>query len=230
MARPWRTRSRDAPLLASARPHHTPRRYPMFRTVGRVVGHHPVRIILAWSALVLGLALVAAFFVGKSSSTSQQQTDFLPTKYESVQAAKLAARYFPQPTGARATLVVTRTDQDQLSDADIRDASQLISQLDQQLGLPKLEGVDPHSLKVAPNHGMAIATAQFTDSSGQPEVLSSMRHLRSRTQQVFRDSGLTARYTGEVAQVADAGKVQTLIVFGTVAAIFLLLLLLFRSI
>jgi len=63
----------------------------MFKSVGRVVGHHPVRVILAWVAIVLGIACLAAAVVGNSSSTSQQQTDFLPSKYESVQAAKLVS-------------------------------------------------------------------------------------------------------------------------------------------
>ncbi|HEX3296297.1 MAG TPA: MMPL family transporter [Nocardioides sp.] len=202
----------------------------MFKSVGRVVGHHPVRVILAWVAIVLGIACLAAAVVGNSSSTSQQQTDFLPSKYESVQAAKLAARYFPQPAGAQATLVVTRADHRQLSDADLRTASQLITRLDERADLPKLEGIDPHTVVAAPNRTVAIATAQFTDTSGQADVISSMHDLRSQTRDAFDGSGLRAQYTGEVAQVADAGAVQTLIVFGTVAAIFLLLLVLFRSI
>src|SRR6187397_2289976 len=103
----------------------------MFKSVGRVVGHHPVRVILAWVAIVLGIACLAAAVVGNSSSTSQQQTDFLPSKYESVQAANLAARYFPQPDGAQATLVVTRADHHQLSDTDLQSAAELITRLDQ---------------------------------------------------------------------------------------------------
>jgi RND superfamily putative drug exporter len=201
----------------------------MFKTVGRVVGHHPVRVILAWVAIVLGIAVVTASVVGSSSSTSQQQTDFLPSKYESVQAAKLAARYFPQPTGAQATLVVTRADGHPMSETDVQHTEELITRLDRGLDLPKLDGIDPHTLVAGPDRSVAIATAQFTDTSGQADVISSMHDLRSKTQDVFHGSGLQAQYTGEVAQVADAGKVQALIVFGTVAAIFLLLLLLFRS-
>jgi RND superfamily putative drug exporter len=201
----------------------------MFKSVGRVVGHHPVRVILAWVAIVVGIACVAAAVVGTGSSTSQDQTDFLPSKYESVQAAKLAARYFPQPSGAQATLVVTRTDHGRLSGADLTKASALITRLDRDADLPKFDGIDPDTLVVAPNHTVAIATAQFTDTSGQADVISSMGDLRSQTSDAFEGSGLQAQYTGEVAQVADAGAVQTLIVFGTVAAIFILLLVLFRS-
>ena len=134
----------------------------MFKTVGRVVGHHPVRVILAWVAIVLGVAVVAAGVVGNSSSASQQQTDFLPSKYESVQAAKLAARYFPQPDGAQATLVVTRSDQHRLSDADLTKASELITQLDRDADLPKLNGVDPHTLVAAPDRTVAIAWRTLT--------------------------------------------------------------------
>jgi RND superfamily putative drug exporter len=180
--------------------------------------------------LIVGIVIMASAVVGKDSATSQQQTDFLPSTYESVQAAKLAARYFPQPSGAQATLVVTRTDHGDLSDADLRNASELITQLDKGLDLPKLDGVDPNTLVSAPDRSVAIATAQFSDTSGQADVVSSMKDLRSQTRDTFRGSGLDAQYTGEVAEVADAGGVQTLVVFGTVAAIFLLLLLLFRSI
>ena len=202
----------------------------MFRSIGRGVSRHPVLVILTWLTLIIGVAVVAAAVVGKDSSTSQQQTDFLPAKYKSVQAAKLSAHYFPQPTGARATLVVTRSDHQKLSDADIRHTGELIAQLNRETHLPKLAGVAADTLTRAPDGTAAIATAQFTDSSGQADVIKSMKDLRSHTRDVFSRSGLSAQYTGEVAQVADAGQVQTLIVFGTVLAIFLLLLLLFRSI
>ena len=202
----------------------------MFRSIGRGVGRHPVLVILAWTTLIIGIATVAAFVVGKNSATSQQQTDFLPSKYESVQAAQLSARYFPQPSGARATLVVTRADHHELSNADMQHTAALIAQLNRETHLTKLDGVEPDTLVRAPNRTAAIATAQFTDTSGQADVIKSMKSLRSHTDDVFRGSGLSAEYTGEVAQVADAGAVQTLIVFGTVLAIFVLLLLLFRSI
>jgi putative drug exporter of the RND superfamily len=202
----------------------------MFRSIGRGVSRHPVLVILAWTTLIIGIAVVAAAVVGKDSSTSQQQTDFLPAKYESVQAAKLSARYFPQPTGARATLVVTRADHKRLSSADMRHAAELITQIDHTTHLPKFAGVQADSLTRAPDGTAVIATAQFTDTSGQADVITSMKDLRSHTRNVFNNSGLSASYTGEVAQVADAGQVQTLIVFGTVLAIFLLVLILFRSI
>jgi RND superfamily putative drug exporter len=202
----------------------------MFRSIGRGVGHHPVLIIVAWATAIIGVAVIAAFVVGKESSTSQQQTDFLPEKYESVQAAQLAARHFPQPSGAQATLVVTRTDHAELSNADMRQAGELIAQLNRKTDLPKLAGVDQDTLARAPDSSVAIATAQFTDTSGQADVIDSMDELRSQTHELFSGSGLSAEYTGEVAQTADAGAVQTLIVFGTVVAIFVLLLLLFRSI
>jgi RND superfamily putative drug exporter len=202
----------------------------MFQSIGRGVSRHPVLVILTWLTLIIGVAVMAAAVVGKDSSTSQQQTDFLPAKYESVQAAKLSARYFPQPTGARATLVVTRSDHQKLSGADIRHTGELIAQLNRETHLPKLAGVDANSLGRTPDGTAAIATAQFTDTSGQADVIKSMKDLRSHTRDVFSRSGLSAAYTGEAAQAADAGQVQTLIVFGTVLAIFLLLMLLFRSI
>src|SRR4051812_31178096 len=174
----------------------------MFRSIGRGVGRHPVLVILAWVTVIIGVAVVAAAVVGKDSSTSQQQTDFLPGKYESVQAAKLSAKYFPQPTGARATLVITRADHQKLSDADLRHSADLIAQLNRETHLPKLAGVASDSLVRAPNRRVAIATAQFTDTSGQADVIKSMKDLRSDTRNVFDGSGLTAEYTGEVAQVA----------------------------
>jgi putative drug exporter of the RND superfamily len=202
----------------------------MFRSIGRGVGRHPVLVILAWATAIIGVAIIAASVVGKESSASQQQTDFLPDKYESVQAATLSADHFPQPAGAQATLVVTPTDHEELSNADMHQAAELIAQLNNETDLPKLEGVEADSLVRAPDGTAAIATAQFTDTSGQADVINSMEDLRSQTQDTFSGSGLSAEYTGEVAQVADAGSVQTLIVFGTVLAIFVLLLLLFRSI
>ncbi|GAA1975204.1 MMPL family transporter [Nocardioides panacihumi] len=202
----------------------------MFRSIGRIVGRHPVLVILTWVGIVIGVAVVAGAVAGKGSSTSQQQTDFLPAKYGSVQAAKLSAKYFPQPSGAQATLVLVRSDHRKLSDGDMSQAATLVDQLNQRTHLAKYDGIEPTSLVRAPDRTAAIATAQFTDTSGQADVMKSMKSLRADTKDVFGHSGLTAEYTGEVAQVADAGATQALIVFGTVLAIFILLLILFRSI
>src|SRR6478609_7326257 len=102
----------------------------MFRAVGRLVARRPGLVILAWTAAIIGLAIVASAVVGKSSETSQDQTDFLPSKYESVQAAKLAEAHFPQPTGARATLVLTRSDHAVITPADFAQLHQLVARLD----------------------------------------------------------------------------------------------------
>jgi putative drug exporter of the RND superfamily len=87
----------------------------MFERLGRFVVYRRWWVIAAW--LVAAVAL-GAFAPSLSDATTQDQADFLPDRYESVQATTLAQQAFGQADGATGTIVVKRDDGGPLTAAD----------------------------------------------------------------------------------------------------------------
>ena len=75
----------------------------MFGRLGRFVVHNPWKIIVGW--IVAAVALVA---LGPqlSSVTNDNQSSFLPSKYESIQAKSALDAAFPSASGQVATIVI----------------------------------------------------------------------------------------------------------------------------
>ena len=93
------------------------------RRLAHAVTEHPVRFVLGW---LLALIAVAMFTSPASDVMKADQTDFLPSRYESVRAFQLEQQAFPAPDGATATVVIRRADHAALTDADIRRAATLM--------------------------------------------------------------------------------------------------------
>jgi len=87
-----------------------------FGGLGRAVVRHPWLTILAW--VVLAVAVIATA-PGLSATTNE--SSFLPKGYESIQAASLQDKAFPQAghvTAAAAIIVFSRADGGKLTSAD----------------------------------------------------------------------------------------------------------------
>ncbi|MGW0662810.1 hypothetical protein [Streptodolium elevatio] len=80
------------------------------------MAHNPWKVI--GLRVIAAIALVA-FAPRLSDITDQDTASFLPDKYESVQAADLADRQFPQSQDQTAQNVVKRTDGGPLTPADV---------------------------------------------------------------------------------------------------------------
>ena len=87
----------------------------MFTKLGRFVVHNPWKVIAAW---VVAAVAVIAFAPTLADVTTKDQAELLPSKYESVQAQKLAADAFGQTNDATASIVVKRNAGGVLTAAD----------------------------------------------------------------------------------------------------------------
>src|SRR5262245_60132558 len=85
----------------------------MFAKLGRVVVAHPWRVIAIW--IVAAIVIVAT---APALPTSSQESDFLPSHYESIKALNLQDKAFPAAFTPSVIVVVTRTDGQPLSAAD----------------------------------------------------------------------------------------------------------------
>ena len=87
----------------------------MFERLGRFVVRRRWWVIAAW---VVAAVAIGAFAPSLSDATTQDQADFLPDRYESVQATQIAQQAFGETGGATATIVVKREDGGPLTAAD----------------------------------------------------------------------------------------------------------------
>lgn len=205
----------------------------MFGGLGRTVVKHPWWTIGAW---IVAAVLVVAF--APKLTTKSDQKDFLPTKYESVQAGKLADRAFPnkdQKTSPE-MIVIKRSDGRPLSQADSQKIGELARALPGQ-GIVNVSKALTGPQTLAPNRSMQLLAiplpAGFGDQKLQDQNSEAVKKIRTFTTAQLKDSGLTYGVTGDVASQVDNAKsgqaVLALITFGAVILILLLVSIIFRS-
>jgi RND superfamily putative drug exporter len=77
----------------------------MFRSLGRLVARHPWFVIAAWI-----IAAVAVIATAPALTSTTDESEFLPSHYESVQAISLQAKAFPSQSQTGAIIVFDRSD------------------------------------------------------------------------------------------------------------------------
>lgn len=75
----------------------------MFARLGRVVVHHPWKVIGLWV-----IPIVAVLSTAPALTATTDQSAFLPSHYESIQAMQLQERAFPQQSAPAALIVAVR--------------------------------------------------------------------------------------------------------------------------
>ena len=77
----------------------------LFARLGRLVAHHPWRVIGVWV-----IAAVAVIGLAPHLTSTTDEASFLPSHYESVQAQNLQESAFPQAASPAAIIVLERAD------------------------------------------------------------------------------------------------------------------------
>jgi RND superfamily putative drug exporter len=171
-------------------------------------------------------------------NTSSNQQDFLPSKYESVQAGKLADRAFPSGDQrlSREAIVVKRADGQALTAAD----QQKIGATAQALQAKHIKGVyqvgtDPKQA-LSPNHKIQVVTVGLSnqfDQKTQDLNKSAVKQVRTATAAQLQGSGLSYGVSGDWASAVDNEKSDNqtfaIIGFATIVLIIALVLIIFRS-
>lgn len=201
----------------------------MFARLGRLVVRHPWKVIAIW----LLAAVVTGVFAPKLASTSDQ-SQFLPTHYESIQAADLQQQAFPKAAQPEALIVFERSDGQKLTEAD----SAKIDAIAQDLTGKKLEGINgvmAVPLTANSNRLIQIAPVQMNKVTNPQDKaqLEPVTRLRDALQPELKGTDLKAGVTGQAAQFLDqqASGNKALLIIGvaTVVLILALLLIIFRS-
>jgi RND superfamily putative drug exporter len=200
----------------------------MFARLARTVVRHPWWTLLAW--VVTSVAIVV---FSPALETESDQGEFLPSSYESVQAAELAQKSFPQQADTTALVVVKRSDGGQITAADSARVTQVAQRLTAKK-YPAVVGFVTSPESVAPNKSVQIVSVPMkgltpADQTKQGE---SIKQLREDLPGEL-GSGLSAKVGGEIAAFTDNEDSFTqslaIVSIATFALIIGLILLIFRA-
>ncbi|MBF6167472.1 MMPL family transporter [Streptomyces gardneri] len=199
----------------------------MFARLGAVVVHNPWKVIGLW--VLLAIAVVATAPELKSTT---DQSAFLPSHYESIQALELQQRAFPESSAPAAIIVFARKDGAPLTEAD--SASVVAVAAD----LRGAKVKDVTAIQPAPpseNRLIQIIAVQMTKVTDPSDTTQgdAVKALRTRLKESVADTDLKAGITGQAAQVLDqqesSEKGLAIVGVATIVLILVLLLIIFRS-
>jgi RND superfamily putative drug exporter len=202
----------------------------MLNKLGNFIVRNRWWVIATW---VVAAVLITAFSPKLSSVTSSDQTSFLPSKYESVQAGKIADKAFPQSKDDVEILLVKRNDGAKLTDSNHTAIQALADQL-KAANLKKVATVETSSDAVSKD-----GTAQMVQivvkgqATGGTADVNFVKDVRDKVKDLGVDSSLKTGLTGNIALNADSSSSFTtatkIVTMATFALVIILPGIIFRS-
>ena len=202
-----------------------------FGWLGRVVVRHPWRVIALW--VIAAIAIIAT---SPGLPTTTNESSFLPKSYESIRAANLEDKAFPQQghiTADAAIIVFARADSAPLTEADSAKVASIAAELNNR-HIHNIVGISagppsPNRLVQTALVAMPNSVVNGTGTAAGDAV----RTLRSDIKPLMGGTGLTEGVTGAAAQQLDSqqssNRAQKVVLLATLILILILLLLIFRS-
>ena len=201
-----------------------------FKKLADGVTTHPWIVIGAW--IVAGV-LVIILSPQIVTFTSNNNSSFLPSSYESVEASQVAAKYFPSQAEASGIIVVSAADGGVLTSTDQQKVAGLAQSLTADK-IPSVETVATSPLYLSTNQKVQLVQVVFKGQAGDPGPNSAVVSVRDKTDQFLAGSGLIGRLTGNAAISVDStnafDSAELIITIATVVLILLLLGIVFRSV
>ena len=197
----------------------------MFAWLARVVVRHPWWTIVAWV-----VAAAAIIMTAPGISSQDDQGDFLPSKYESIQATKIADKAFPQQEDDSALIVVKRSDGKPLTAVDSAKVTQVSKHLATQK-FPAVQGFTSGPDTLAPNHAVQVIGVPVKGDDDQAK--GAIKQIRAELPNQLRGTGMEAKIGGNVAAFVDNddsfNKSFEIVGIATFILIIGLILLIFRA-
>ncbi|HET8664595.1 MAG TPA: MMPL family transporter [Nocardioides sp.] len=200
----------------------------MFGALSRLATRHPWYVLIGW--IVASVLIIAT--APKLSSTADQ-SEFLPSKYESIRAANLQTDAFPQQTSVGALLVFDRLDGGKLTDADTAKVHQIAGELDGKVDrvFSGVTAQDPSQNKLVQ---LAVVGIAKDKNPYDPDAIDAARDLRDAAHAAVRGTDLEVGVTGAAAQALDSqdasAKAEAIVGLTTFGLILLLMVVIFRSV
>ena len=201
----------------------------MFERLARFVVYNPWKVIAAWLLATMAIVFLAPTL---SDLVNRDQTQFLPSSYESVQAFELAEQAFGSGNESSATVVLKRTDGAALTEADRAKAGEVAERL-QAAGIERVTLVVTGPQAVSSNGQVQLVNVGLEGIGDDPRLLAAVERIREEVRSAVEGSALRYAVTGDVAIFLDSQGAydDALVIVGgaTIVLIIGLLLLIYRS-
>lgn len=201
----------------------------MFARLARFVVRHPWWTIVAW---LVAAALIITF--SPKLTTESDQGDFLPSKYESVQAIKIAEKAFPAQEDTSSLIVVKRSGGGPLTAQDTAKVNEAAASLNSAKP-PTVLNFLTGPQAVAPNKAVQVIMVPMkgTSQAESKKQGEAVKEIRKDLPALLKGSGLEAKVGGDVAGFVDNedsfNKSFEIVGIATLVLIIGLILLIFRA-
>ncbi len=200
----------------------------MFAGLGRLVVRARWWVIAAWIVAAVVIAVTAP-----ALQSTQDQSEFLPSHYESVKALTVQQEAFPERGEIGAIVVFDRQDGGELTEDDQATVSSIADELNTEsydnLGTATAAPVSDNGLVQA-----IFVQVKPGKNAFDPAAIEDARNLRADLEPLVEGTGLRVGVTGPAAQSLDSeeSSQQALVVVSvvTLLLIVVLLALIFRSV
>jgi putative drug exporter of the RND superfamily len=200
----------------------------MFAALGKLVVRARWWVIATWLVAAVVIALTAP-----ALQSTQDQSEFLPSHYESVKALTVQQEAFPQRGEIGAIVVFDRKDGGRLTEADQAKVSSIADELDTQsydnLGTAVANPVSENGLVQA-----IFVQVKPGKNAFDPTAIEDARDLRADLEPLVEGTDLRSGVTGPAAQSLDSEessqKALAIVSIVTLLLIVTLLALIFRSV
>ncbi|GGX76313.1 MMPL family transporter [Streptomyces hiroshimensis] len=219
----------------------------MIRALTGLSTRNPWKVIGLWAVVGIFLSVLSQGLIYRV--TQAQSGDFLPAKYDSAAALKVAEeRFGVKPDANAVTVLVARADGKPLTGPDHRRVAALAEQLGhRRVAMPAPKEDGPPSFlaedysqtpkvspaMVAPDRGFELLSVQLTGNSTDPGLHDLYRAFRDRAEADFAEAGMRTGFTGGLADLVDTAEAeettQQVVGMLMVGLIVLINILVFRS-
>ncbi|MFI6870256.1 MMPL family transporter [Nocardia sp. NPDC050406] len=199
----------------------------MFASLGRFVVHRPWVVIGIWLIAIVGVVATAP----KLTATTDQ-SEFLPSHYESIEAMDLQQKAFPDSQTPAALIVVERADDAPLTEADSAKAGAIATALaDRKIAdVIGIQAVPPSENRLVQVIAVQMTKVTAPDDTRQTDAVKSLRDaLKEQVNGTELKAGITGSAASQLDQQESSTKGLAIIGVATIVLILVLLLIIFRS-
>lgn len=199
----------------------------MFSRLGRFVVDKPWLVIGLWLIAIVGVVAVAP----KLAATTDQ-SDFLPSHYESIQAAEVQKKAFPDSEPPAALIVFERADGAPLSEIDAQAVQTAAARLTEKKieNITGIVATPPSDNRLVDIVAVGMTKMDSQTDTRQGDAVKALRDaLKEQTAGTDLKAGVTGTAASNLDQTESGNKGLAIILVATILLIVVLLLVIFRS-
>ncbi|GGP33142.1 MMPL family transporter [Streptomyces melanogenes] len=193
----------------------------MIRALTGFSTRNPWKVIVLWAVVGIFLTMLGQALLYRV--TQSQSGDFLPAKYDSAAALKVAEEKFgAKPDANAVTVLVARADGEALTAADQRRVGDIAAELGRRhVKMPEPSGDQPTFLAqdysqtpkvspamVAPDRAFELLSVQLTGNSTDPGMHDLYRAFRDDVKREFAGAHMRTGFTGGLADLVDTTEAE----------------------